>query len=317
MTILKSLLLGALLGMLLSPPPRHALMSTPASQATGASITPRLRVDPSDALYVIWRCARDPESGQLFFTCSPDRGQSWPQDVQWFDRESPDGSRSSGPQLASDGMGQVYAAWRTKHRDGRKDVLVSTSMDFGASFGPPLRLNQHHGAFPPEVSADGQGHVYVVWADEGTDASAGSSWGRFSNYPIYVNRSDDHGATWLPHDLPLSGKKAGGGRVIQAWPQSRSDNQGHVYVIWFDTRDGGGSLYFRASDDFGRTGAKSIASKARGGMSKAPCSWRPPTRGTSTSPERIIAMGSTAFIWWCRPTTAGRGRRRCASTSPR
>jgi hypothetical protein len=39
---------------------------------------------------------------------------------------------------------------------------------------------------------------------------------------------------------------------MQAWPQVRSDGQGHVYVIWFDTRDGGG-IYFRASDDFGRT----------------------------------------------------------------
>jgi hypothetical protein len=144
-------------------------------------------------------------------------------------------------------MGHVYAAWWTKHRDGRKDVLVSTSMDFRASFAPHLKLNQHNGAFPPEVSADGQGHVYVVWADERTDASAGSSRGKSSS-----SRSDDHGATWLPHHLPLSRKKAGGGRVIHAWPQIRSDNQGHVYVIWFDTRDSEGNLYFRGSDDFGR-----------------------------------------------------------------
>jgi hypothetical protein len=40
---------------------------------------------------------------------------------------------------------------------------------------------------------------------------------------------------------------------MQAWPQIRSDDRGHVYVIWFDTRHGGGSVYFRASDDFGRT----------------------------------------------------------------
>jgi hypothetical protein len=40
---------------------------------------------------------------------------------------------------------------------------------------------------------------------------------------------------------------------MQAWPQLRSDDHGHVYAIWFDTRDGGGSVYFRDSDDFGRT----------------------------------------------------------------
>ena len=51
--------------------------------------------------------------------------------------------------------------------------------------------------------------------------------------------------------MKLSGDTAGRGRVMQAWPQIRSDDRGHVYAIWFDTRDGGGSVYFRASDDFG------------------------------------------------------------------
>ena len=38
-------------------------------------------------------------------------------------------------------------------------------------------------------------------------------------------------------------------------PQRRP---GHVYVIWFDTRDGG-SIYFRASDDFGQTWREELA----------------------------------------------------------
>jgi hypothetical protein len=55
---------------------------------------------------------------------------------------------------------------------------------------------------------------------------------------IYGNRSDDRGTTWLAQDLPLSGEAASQGRVMQAWPQVRSDDQGYVYVIWFDTRHG-------------------------------------------------------------------------------
>jgi hypothetical protein len=59
---------------------------------------------------------------------------------------------------------------------------------------------------------------------------------------------------------------------MQAWPQIRSDAQGHVYVIWFDTRAGGGSIYFRASDDFGRTWRGERRLKSNGGMWRAPCS---------------------------------------------
>jgi hypothetical protein len=121
------------------------------------------------------------------------------------------------------------------------------------SFGPPVKLNREYGAFPPEISTDGNGHVYVVWADERTDPSAEGPSVRSAGNRIYLNRSADHGAIWLAEDMKLSGEVDGLGRVMQDWPQIRSDAQGHVYVIWFDTRDGGGSVYFRASDDFGST----------------------------------------------------------------
>jgi hypothetical protein len=109
----------------------------------------------------------------------------------------------------SDGKGHVYAVWWTKHRDGTKDVLLSASRDFGTSFGPTVKLNADYGAFPPEVSADGQGHLYVVWSDERTEGGDESPRGRSAGHRIYFNRSDDHGATWLPQDMKLSGEAAG------------------------------------------------------------------------------------------------------------
>ena len=42
MTIRKTILLGAILGMLLSPSHRHAFLANPSSQASGGSVTPRL-----------------------------------------------------------------------------------------------------------------------------------------------------------------------------------------------------------------------------------------------------------------------------------
>jgi hypothetical protein len=57
---------------------------------------------------------------------------------------------------------------------------------------------------------------------------------------------------------------------MQAWPQIRSDDHGHVYVIWFDTRDGEGSVYFRASDDFGRTWREERRLKGAAGNVEGP-----------------------------------------------
>ena len=55
MTILKTIILGAILGMLLSPSQSHAFLSNPSSQATEGSVSPRLSVDPTGAIYLIWK----------------------------------------------------------------------------------------------------------------------------------------------------------------------------------------------------------------------------------------------------------------------
>jgi BNR repeat-like domain len=195
MTILKTIILGAILGMLVTPSQSSAFLSSPSSQTTGGSVTPHLRVDPGGSIYLIWKEERDSQSGHIFFNRSTDWGQSWQQEARGLDRDKPSRARSSSPRLASDGHGHVYAVWWTKHCDGKKDVLLSTSRDFGASFGPAVKLNREHGTFPPEVSADGNGHLYVVWSDERTDGGDESQRGRSVGHRIYVNRSDDHGTT--------------------------------------------------------------------------------------------------------------------------
>src|SRR5262245_110354 len=262
MTILKTIILGAILGMLVSPAHSDAFVSKPSSQALGSSVTPHLSVDPGGSIYLIYKEERDSQAGQIYFNRSTDRGQNWQQAPRGLEREKPAGARSSSPRVDSDGNGHVYAVWWTKHGDGKKDVLLSASRDSGASFGPTVKLNHGYGAFPPEVSADGKGHVYVVWADERPESEDGSPRGRSGGHRIYLNRSDDFGVTWLAQDVKLSGEALSQGRVMQAWPQIRSDDRGHAYVVWFDTRHGGGSIYFRASDDFGQTWREELRVKS-------------------------------------------------------
>src|SRR5262245_23487170 len=146
MTSLKAIMLGAVLGMLLSPYHSHAFLAIPSSQATGGSVAPRLSVDSEGSIYLIWKEARDSRAGSIFFSRSTHRGQHWAQEPRWLDRDKPSGSRSSSPRLVSDGKGNIYAVWWTKHRDGKKDVVLSASKDFGASFGPAGKLNRGDGA---------------------------------------------------------------------------------------------------------------------------------------------------------------------------
>jgi hypothetical protein len=270
MTILKTIILGTIVGMLMSPSHSSAFLSKFGPQATGASVTPRLSVAPEGHIYLIWKDEADIQSGHVFFNRSIDRGQSWPQEARWLDREKPGGSRSSSPRVDSDGQGNVFAVWWTKQRDGKKAVFFSTSRDFGSSFGPTVKLNNDYGAFPPEVSTDRKGHIYVVWSDERADAGDASQKGKSTGHRLYFNRSNDYGATWLPQDIKLSGDAAGLGKAMQAWPQIRSDALGHVYAIWFDTRDGGGSIYFRGSDDFGQIWRDEVRVKGTEGDVEGP-----------------------------------------------
>ena len=100
MTILTTIVLGALLGVLLPPSPRHAFGATQAPPAPAGAVSPHLHVDPGGALYLLWQDMRDPQAGRIFFTRSPDRGQSWVPAASALDWDTPAGARSSSPRCA-------------------------------------------------------------------------------------------------------------------------------------------------------------------------------------------------------------------------
>src|SRR5262249_40944669 len=160
---------------------------------------------------LVWKEMRDSQSGHIFFNRSIDGGKSWQQEASWLDRDHTDGTRTSSPRIGKNGRGYVYAVWRTKHRDSKEDVPISTSKDNGASFGGTVKMNKEYGAFRPEISANEKGHIYVVWCDERTEAGDDRQRGKSSGHRIYFNRSDDHGGTWLPQDIKLSGEATGPG----------------------------------------------------------------------------------------------------------
>ena len=92
----------------------------------------------------------------------------------------------------------------------------------------------------PQIAADGNGNVYAVWEDT-----------RNGSKDIYLNYSSDYGFTWRPADIRLDTDAPGAGDSTS--PQVVCDDNGHVYVVWKDTRNGSPDIYFNYSPDYGAT----------------------------------------------------------------
>ncbi|MBI5118488.1 thrombospondin type 3 repeat-containing protein, partial [Candidatus Poribacteria bacterium] len=92
----------------------------------------------------------------------------------------------------------------------------------------------------PRIACDSSGHVYVAWSDARSGAA-----------DIYFNHSSDYGATWQPADIRLDTDAAGASH--SQFAEIASDLSGHVYVTWYDLRNGLGDVYFNCSSDYGIT----------------------------------------------------------------
>ena len=263
MTWRNRTVLGTIAGLLLGCAASKAVFLDPSPDAQAGFVRPRLNIGPVGHVSLVWEKERPGQSYDIYFTRSTDQGKIWQQAVRWLDRDKPAGSWSSDPQIQGDGKGHLYVVWRTRHQDGRKDVLFTASKDFGTTFGPTIKLNRGSDASAPAISVDGNGHLYVVWTDGRSEGRSGGPGRRLPTHNLYINRSDDHGETWLPQDLKLNGGPPESlNPVMRAWPQIRTDDRGNVAIAWFDNRDGWGSIYFRASTNFGKTWQEEMRLKA-------------------------------------------------------
>ena len=157
---------------------------------------PILSADRSGRLYLLWTDIRDAPFS-LYFTRSLDRGATWLSKPIRIDRHGPK-EIAYAPRLAHDEAGHVYATWWEGPEATKGSIRFRRSEDFGATW-----LNNEQildagqgkdGPRFPQLSAEGQGGVYIVWSSD-----------RTGRYQLYANRSMDHGKTWLPKDVQITG----------------------------------------------------------------------------------------------------------------
>jgi hypothetical protein len=172
--------------------------------STILSSGPQLRVDQHGNVYVIWVEGDFPETQQLYFARSTDGGATWSLPKVRLDLTSPFKSQLFGPEIRNDGSGHIWVLWQELAPSPKGwQLLVNRSDDYGKSWlkqaipitGPVQRGARFRGL---SFDADRGGHLYVVW--EGGPGTA---------QELYLNRSQDFGATWLPHEQRLDDPKKG------------------------------------------------------------------------------------------------------------
>jgi hypothetical protein len=119
------------------------------------------------------------------------------------------------------------------NRDGNNEIYYNRSTDGGTSWETDTRLtNDVSLSRNPCVSASGS-EVQVVWNDYNTLA-------------IFYKHSADGGINWSP-DIQLTNNPG------PSWYPSVSESGLVVHVVWSDGRTGQADIYYKRSEDGGKT----------------------------------------------------------------
>jgi len=127
---------------------------------------------------------------------SDDQGQTWRSVIL----DAMPGVDYSRVKFCADGDDHLYVAYSAKPRwakpQEKDNVYLRASSDNGANWSPPVTVRRFDDpdthATNPVLACRNGGEVVVAWED----------W-RTLRPQIYLNRSSDHGATWLAADVPV------------------------------------------------------------------------------------------------------------------
>lgn len=167
-----------------------------------------LAVGADGKVYAAWT----EYDGALWLARSHDGGRSFtpPQRIAGDDKRP-----ARGPSLALGG-GKVYLAW-TVGEDPDADIRVSSSLDDGVSFSPPVLVGARAArADAPRLAFDRDGRLHLVYMEQAGKQPAA----------IRHARSDGHGLAFgTPRTLSMHAEAA-------MAPQLATDAQGRVHVAW-------------------------------------------------------------------------------------
>lgn len=175
----------------------------PDARHTGSLATPAVVVSPDGEVYVVYEfVALDvtgaPAANEIRVVRSVDHGQSYSDPVT----VASVAIDNALPQIAVDrtnsrNRGQIYVVWSGSLNGKHTDVLLSDSVDEGATFSFPRAITSppvvSAGRFQtnPSVAVDNDGQAAACFYQTRTDTPSASSV-----YSFQCLMSSSHGATW-------------------------------------------------------------------------------------------------------------------------
>lgn len=295
---------------------------------SGSSQHPSVTIAGSN-IFIVWEDNRNLTgyNTNIFYKSSTDGGVNWGADIQLTNKSS----RSNFPSLCVSGQ-LLNVTWED-NRDGNFEIYYKRSTDYGLNWETDKRLtNDTANSFLTSISVSGQ-VLHMVWTDErdgnkeiyyktssnggvnwGTDVrltnASGDSWfpsiavfgqdvyavwreGRDSNSEIYFKRSTNGGMNW-ESDARLT-SDAG-----ESFFPSISVSGQNVHIVWRDSRDGNGEIYYKRSTDGGINWSSDLRLTNATGDSRFP--------SVSVSGQKINVIwsdkrdGNDEIYFKCNPT---------------
>src|SRR5579864_3351917 len=163
-------------------------------------------------------------------------------------------SGEAAPTIATDptNAARVYVAWSSCTPTSQADVFLSRSLDGGATWSSPVRVNDDGTSNPrdqffPAITVDDQGVVRAMWGDDRLDTV--NSGGR--DYDVFASASTDHGASFGTNvrvtTVSSNPDVDNGGKFIgDYWGIAPCGT-----AVWDDVRNGNQDIYAAALDQNG------------------------------------------------------------------
>ncbi len=257
----------------------------PAGASVGEPREVRLACDASSRVVAGWVEEYTSSHADTFAVSSTDGGATW-REAKRLDTDAPTGMHHcSVPDLATDGAGNVYAAWSDGW--GPPKVMLAVSTNAGLTWAAPQSLEGGNGGSDtPSVMARAGGFAHVAWA---------SSDGR-----IFVNSTATTGATWLgAKRLDTDAAPSSSRPRLAIAPGSA-----RVYAAWRRSAAGDSNVYFGASSNNGTSwGAPVRVDHATAGAQA-----KNPEIAATASVVQVAwedARSGSAHVWTTRSTNDG------------
>lgn len=238
----------------------------------GGTFVPRLALDSTEALNVVWGATED-FGRQVFFVRSTDMGETFTEPLAI--------SRSQGlafePEIAVGPDDAINLVWEDT-ATGTSAIRFSRSTDSGQTFSVPVEISRGEGdATEAHIAADGSGRLYIVWIDA-----------RGGDLQAFFSRSTDNGETFSD---PINLSQNPGADIHKIFVTTFKDT---VYVAYNNDERNSRQVLLQKSEDAGLSFSEPVQ------VSQADRS-----RGRAHSVSMVADKRGTLHIVWIDSSIIG------------